>query len=52
MSNYEEEFKAFNIDPKNYPKYDTPEKFAHNFERCSILSYVNVTYSNNSISSK
>lgn len=46
MRDYSEEFKKFQINPLDLPKYEGPEKFAQNFKRCSLHRNVNTSYSN------
>ena len=48
MKDFEKDFKKFQINKDNFPKYDNAESFATRFKRCSIYEYGNISYSNNS----
>ncbi len=45
MSNYDEQFKLFNLPKEKFLDYKNADQFARAFERCSVQTRENVTYS-------
>ena len=47
-----EEYKELNIPAEKIPLYDNPRQFAQSFEKCSIITYYNVSYSSTAAQAK
>ncbi len=45
MTNYSEQFKLFNLPDQSSFVYEDANTFARTFERCSIQTRENITYS-------